>query len=325
MTDLDLTNLSHTQPKPRYGAAYALLAFGMFTVPIMDIIAKPLVMGGMPGAQVALARFIGQGLFTMLLLPIAILLAPRLFGVNGPLTPRMAAHATVADLKAAFTIANFARGVTLASATALFFTGLATIALPASVAILFLAPLILTILGGVVLKEPLTARRILLCLAGFPCVLLITRPGLDGLGWQAIYPLLSACFFAVYFLLTRIASGQGSPLAMHVVTALSGTLALAIWLCFKGIIWPSFQIVWPQALGPWIGLCALGVVSTIAHMAIILAYARAPASVLAPLNYLEIVSATALSYLVFGTIPDLMTVFGALMIMLIGYFATRES
>jgi drug/metabolite transporter (DMT)-like permease len=57
-------------------------------------------------------------------------------------------------------------------------------------------------------------------------------------------------------------------------------------------------------------------------MAIIVAFARAPASVLAPLNYLEIVSATALSLLVFGTFPDKWTIIGAILIMAIGYAAT---
>lgn len=307
----------------RYRSAFVLMAFGMLTIPAMDVIAKVLAMNGMPGTQVALARFVGQGLFTLALLPLSILFLPRIFQ-DGPSTRKKSTIGrTLADLRAAWTWANLARGVALAGATACFFTGLATLPLPASAAILFLAPLILTLLGGVILKEQLTFRRVALCLAGFPCVLLIVRPGFDGLGWDAFYPLAAAFLFAVYFLLTRMASGKGSPLSMHVIAAASGTAVLALWLYASMSVSDSAQIVWPRSVPVWIAIASLGIISTIAHMAIIVAFARAPASVLAPLNYLEIVSATALSFVVFGTLPDGWTVIGAVLIMVIGYAATR--
>ena len=309
-------------------SAFALMAFGMLTIPVMDVIAKVLTMDGMSGSQVALARFVGQGLFTLAVLPFALALVRErtLAGVvegdhrngGGSVLARSAR-----DLRVALTWSNAARGVALAGATACFFTGLATLPLPASAAILFLSPLILTLLGALVLRERLTVRRILLCVAGFPCVLLIVRPGLDGLGWDALYPLAAAVLFALYFLLTRMASGQGSPLSMHVIAAGSGTLVLAAWLYAVPLGPGGGPIAWPtEALG-WLALASLGVVSTVAHMAIIVAFARASASVLAPLNYLEIVSATVLSLLVFGTLPDAWTVAGALLIMAIGYAATR--
>lgn len=311
-------------PAPlRYRSAYVLMAFGMLTLPIMDVIAKTLAMTGMPGTQVAFARFIGQGLFTLALLALAVWIFPGFPGQNVSGGTQSIRAQMVRDLRAAWTAPNLARGVTLAGATACFFTGLATLPLPASVAILFLAPLILTLLGVVVLKEVVTLRRAVLCVAGFPCVLLIVRPGFDGLGWDALYPLAAAFLFAVYFLLTRMASGQGSPLSMHIVAAVSGTLALAVWLFAAVAVWNTPQVVWPTRAPPWIALASLGVISTIAHMAIIVAFARAPASVLAPLSYLEIVSATVLSFLVFGTFPDGWTALGALLIMGIGYAATR--
>lgn len=306
-----------------YRSAFVLMAFGMLTIPIMDVIAKVLAVNGMPGTQVALARFIGQGLFTLALLPLAILFLPRVFQ-DGPSSHGKSLMGRLQDdLRAAWTRTNLARGVALAGATACFFTGLATLPLPASAAILFLAPLILTLLGGVVLRERLTARRVALCLAGFPCVLLIVRPGFDGLGWDALYPLAAAFLFAFYFLLTRMASGQGSPLSMHAIAAISGTVVLGTWLYAGSVVSDRSQIVWPTTTPAWIAIASLGVISTIAHMAIIVAFARAPASNLAPLNYLEIVSAIALSFIVFGTLPDGWTVIGALLITAIGYAATR--
>jgi len=306
-----------------YRSAFILMAFGMLTIPMMDVIAKVLAMNGMPGAQVALARFIGQGLFTLALLPLAILFLPRIFHNGSSIDGKSLLGRSFTDLRAAWTTTNLARGVALAGATACFFTGLATLPLPASAAILFLAPLILTLLGGIVLKERLTPRRVALCLAGFPCVLLIVRPGFDGLGWDALFPLAAAFLFAIYFLLTRMASGQGSPLSMHVIAAVSGSVVLALWLYVGMAVPDSTQIAWPTSGPEWIAVASLGVISTIAHMAIIVAFARAPASVLAPLNYLEIVSATLLSFVVFGTLPDAWTVIGAVLIMAIGYAATR--
>lgn len=326
-----MTDSTSVEPKiefelasENYRSAFALMAFGMLTIPIMDVIAKVLTMNGMPGTQVALARFIGQGLFTLALLPFAILFLPRAFQARPPLRQKSLLGRSLADLKAAWTWTNFGRGVALAGATACFFTGLATLPLPASAAILFLAPLILTLLGGVLLRERLTTRRVVLCFAGFPCVLLIVRPGFDGLGWHALYPLAAAFLFAFYFLLTRMASRQGSPLSMHIVAALSGTGVLAIWLHTAMLVSEDVRIVWPTTTLAWIALASLGVISTVAHMAIIIAFARAPASILAPLNYLEIVSATVLSFVVFSTLPDKWTVSGTLLIIAIGYAATHQ-
>ncbi|MFQ1699719.1 DMT family transporter [Loktanella agnita] len=325
-----MTDRNPIEPKPKidltlagHSSAFLLMAFGMLTIPIMDVIAKVLAVDGMPGTQVALARFIGQGVFTLALLPIAILLVPGIFLEETSIQGQSTLGRSWADLRSAWTKTNLARGIALAGATACFFTGLATLPLPASAAILFLAPLILTLLGGAALKEHLTFRRVALCVAGFPCVLLIVRPGFDGLGLDALYPLAAAFLFAIYFLLTRMASGQGSPLSMHVVAAASGTGILAFWLYAGNAVTDSAQIIWPTQVSTWMALASLGVISTIAHMAIIVAFARAPASVLAPLNYLEIVSATALSFIVFGTLPDKWTVIGAILIMAIGYAATR--
>ncbi|WP_415400733.1 DMT family transporter [Tateyamaria sp. SN3-11] len=325
-----MTDRSSIKPKSKidmtpasYSSAFLLMAFGMLTIPIMDVIAKMLAVNGMPGTQVALARFIGQGVFTLVLLPLAIILVPGIFIGELSIQGKSTLGRFWADLRLAWTKTNLARGVALAGATACFFTGLATLPLPASAAILFLAPLILTLLGGLVLKEHLTFRRVALCVAGFPCVLLIVRPGFDGLGWDAIYPLAAAFLFAIYFLFTRMASGKGSPLSMHFVAAASGTGVLALWLYAGNAVTDSAQITWPTEVSAWMALASLGVISTIAHMAIIVAFARAPASVLAPLNYLEIVSATALSFIVFGTLPDEWTVIGAILIMAIGYAATR--
>ena len=180
----------------------------------------------------------------------------------------------------------------------------------------------LTLLAALVLGERVTRTRTALCLAGFGAVLLIVRPGTDAMGPAALLPLASALCLAGYFLLTRMAAGQGSPLAMHAVAAAAGTIFLAVVLPLAGA-GEEAALVWPSGTGTWLALASLGIVSTVSHMAIIVALARAPASALAPLNYLEIVSATALSFVVFGTLPDLWTVLGAALIAAIGLAVAR--
>ena len=61
----DPTASADNSARTPLGSAYALMAFGMFTIPVMDVIAKGLIMGGMPEVQVALARFISQAAFTL--------------------------------------------------------------------------------------------------------------------------------------------------------------------------------------------------------------------------------------------------------------------
>ena len=302
--------------------AIGLMAFGMLLIPAMDVVAKQLTMDGMPGTQVALARFVSQGVLSLLLLPLVNAMAARraIGAARGAPTALARAHD---DLRAAATWTNAARGIALAAATAFFFTGLRTLPLPASAAILFLAPLILTVLAVFSLGERVSAARLGLCVAGFPCVLLIVRPGLGGLGWDALHPLAAALCFALYFLLTRLAVGQGSAMAMHVAAAASGTAVLALWLLAVGMAGDAPALVWPDDARTWLALLSLGAISTVAHMAIIAALARAPASVLAPLGYLEIVSATALAFFAFGTLPDAWTVAGGSLIMAIGYAVTR--
>ena len=69
------------------------------------------------------------------------------------------------------------------------------------------------------------------------------------------------------------------------------------------------QPSWPS-LEQWMLLGLLGVIGTSAHMMVVHAFKRAPASILAPFQYLEIISATALGLLIFGDFPDAITWFG---------------
>ncbi|MCX8995520.1 DMT family transporter [Rhizobiaceae bacterium BDR2-2] len=294
------------------------MAFGTLAIPVMDVIAKVLVTDGLSGWHVALARFVAQGLLTLLLMPLMVAQAGAA-GKGGVIRP------VVDDLRAACTWTNAARGVALASATGLFFSGLRYLSLPTSTAILFLTPLILTLLGGVVLRERVKRGTVLLCLTGFPCVLLITRPGTDVVGMAALLPLMAAFCFAGYFLLTRMAAKQGSPLAMLVVAAFTGAVFLAAVTVSMGAVHgDSGRIFQPLDGSAWLALAAIGIVSTAAHVAITVAFSQAPASSLAPLNYLEIVSATILSFLVFGTLPDMPAVVGAVLIALIGLKIVRS-
>ena len=82
--------------------------------------------------------------------------------------------------------------------------------------------------------------------------------------------------------------------------------------------------VWPQGIF-WLWLVGVGVAAAVSHMFITYALQYAPSSTLAPLHYLEIVSAVALGYLVFGDFPDAMTWAGIVVICASGlYVIYRE-
>jgi drug/metabolite transporter (DMT)-like permease len=118
---------------------------------------------------------------------------------------------------------------------------------------------------------------------------------------------------------------EGSLLAAQFITGVAGTVALGAALLFAGAFGPpEMRAEMPDAI-QWSQMLGIGVVSFIAHGLVVVAFRHAPATTLAPLNYLEIVSATLLSYLVFGDFPEPPVWLGIAIIVASGlYVAHRE-
>ena len=280
-----------------------LMAAGAALAPGIDVFAK-LVPHEIPVVQVTAARFIMQ---SSLLLPIAAFLGV----LHLPNRQEIGLHMIRATL--------------IMVATGLFFTALRAMPIADAIAVFFVEPFILTLLGACILKESVGPRRIIACAIGFIGALFVIQPSFAETGPVALLPLGTAACFAVYMILTRQMAQKMHPLAMQSYTALAAVaLSVPILFLAAGSNIVGLDPAWPSifAIQMMIGV---GVMATIAHLLISFAMAYAPASTLAPLQYLEIVAATILGFMIFDDIPTLTTLLGVSIIIASGlYVLARE-
>lgn len=219
-----------------------------------------------------------------------------------------------------------ARGVVMLLATYLFFTTLSYLPQAEATAINFLAPLLVLAAAPWVLKEPAHMARWVAAIVGFMGVLIIIRPsaGLDPVG--VFFGLITACTFATQFIVTRKVAPDHS-LTTLLWGGVVGTLITTLSLPFV------FRAAWPVMAsfngGDWLALFATGFFGALGHLLQIQAYQQAPASLLAPFVYLQIVSAATLGWLLWGQFPDALTWLGIAIIcgsgMTVGLLEWRRS
>ncbi len=281
----------------------AIMTVAMLIVPSMDVLAK-LLTHEMPALEVAFGRFVGQ-LAAAAVVAIAVGEGRRL------IPPSLPGHVL--------------RGLFLAATSLMFFSALATMPLTDALAIAFAEPMILTAVSPWLLGETVGWRRWAACGVGFLGTLMIIRPSFEQFGLTALLPLGAAFTFAGYHVMTRRLSGQGSLVAIQFVTGVVGTAALgAVLLVVEAGGWATQAAVMPSGLG-WIWFLGIGVLSFLTHGMIVKAFEFAPAAVLAPFGYLEIVSATILGFLIFGDFPEPPTWGGIALIIASGlYIVHRE-
>ena len=280
-----------------------VMTVAMLIVPSMDVLAKVMTRT-MPGMEVAFGRFLGQFLVAGVV-GVAIGEGRRL------IPPRPLGHVV--------------RALLLAATSLLFFTALAAMPLTDALAIAFAEPMILTAVSPWLLGETVGPRRWAACGVGFLGTLMIIRPSFEQFGTTALLPLGAAFTFAGYHVMTRRLSGQGSLWAVQFVTGLVGSVALGLALPVAaevGLLKKAVSLPGGTALVIFLGI---GLLSFVTHGMIVKAFEYAPAAVLAPFGYLEIVSATALGFLVFGDFPDPITWGGIGLIVASGlYIVHRE-
>lgn len=182
-----------------------------------------------------------------------------------------------------------------------FYYGLSLLPLPDVIAIIMIGPLMVTALAAIVLKEQVGLRRWGACALGFAGALIVIRPGLDGMGWPALWPIGAVGFFSVYAVITRLMSPHERTGTMMFWGAIVGLVVLAVSAPFYWV--PPSPVV-------WLGLAGCGILSATSNGLTIRAYAHAPASVLAPFAYIEIVGGTILGYLIWQYFPDPLTWLG---------------
>lgn len=266
--------------------------------PLQDTFAK-LVGSAVAVGQIAATRFVFQA---ALLLP----LAAALGWLHRPRRGEVGLH--------------LVRGALLLVATAFFFTAIRFMPIADAIAVFFVEPFILTLLGGLLLGEPIGPRRYVACGIGFAGALLIIQPSFQEVGAVALLPLVTALCFAFYMILTRKMVTRMHPITLQAYTGVAALLlAMPLLWAFAGSGVAALDPSWPAARELSL-LVGLGVVATLSHVCVSFALSFAPASLLAPIQYLEIVAATAFGYYVFGDLPNPLTFAGIALIVASGLF-----
>lgn len=204
---------------------------------------------------------------------------------------------------------QLARGGLELGAGLLFYTALHYLPFADVIAIGFVAPFFVTALAAVVLKESVGAGKWVACAFGFLGALIILRPGFEAFEWASLLPVGAALTYSVYSIITRLIGPRESTATMLFYVGITGATALAIPL-------PFFWVA--PAPMEWLGLAVIGLFGAAGHLVIVRAYSIAPASLLQPVRYVEIVGATGLGLVMFGDFPDLWTWVGVAVIITSG-------
>ena len=209
------------------------------------------------------------------------------------------------------------RSLLLFLSTALNFVALQYLQLAETMSIMFATPLLVALLAGPILGERAGPRRLAAIGIGFLGVLLITRPGLGTMHPAALLSVAGAFAYAFYSICTRLLAAHDSSRTTMVYSGLAGVVLMT----------PVLPFLWTTPTSPlvWVLLLALGVFGAVGHWLLILAHARAPAPVLSPFIYTQIVWMLVLGYVLFGDWPDTWTLIGSTVVIGSGlYLLYRE-
>lgn len=295
-TILDQTKtglVSRKQNNNRLGIIY--MAAGMFLFSAVDMQAKFLTETLHP-FQVVWSRQLG------LLVGVLIWL-----GIRG-----------LSVLKTKQPVLQVGRGFVAAGSASLFIIAVSYVPLADAVAVSFVAPFIVTVLGAFILKEPVGLRRWTAVIIGFLASLIIIRPGFGVVHPAVMLVLVAATFFAIRQILSRMLSDTDRTETTIAYTALVGSLILTIPLPF---VWS-----WPEGGIEIAILFSTAIMAACAEIMVIKALETAQAVVVAPIQYTLIIWGTMYGYLVFGQLPDQWTWVGTAIIIATGiYTLSRDA
>ena len=271
--------------------------------PLGDAVAK--ILGPtIPLGQLVFTRFAVQA---VLLIPLIIVA-----GINWRLSPRAWRLASVRTVLHIFGIGGM-------------FVSLQYLPLADAIAIVFVMPFIMLLLGRLVLNEEVGPHRLIACAVGFIGTLLVIQPNFLAVGWIALLPVGVAVVFALFMLTTRQIAKEADPIALQ---AVSGTMAMLLLLPVLGLGhmagFAPLGFVQPDQ-AEWLLLAAIGVLGTAAHLLMTWSLRYAPGATLAPMQYLEIPVATLVGFWLFSELPDTLAACGiTLTVAAGGYVVLRE-
>jgi drug/metabolite transporter (DMT)-like permease len=277
-----------------------LIGIGLISVTflcfaLLDCGAKWLVRS-LPVLQVVWLRFLFHAVVS------SALLAPRLGG--GVLRSRRPGL-------------QLLRAAMLATMTGLNFWALQYLQLAETGSIQFSVPIIIALIAAPMLGERMDRARWTAISIGFIGVLVIVRPGTQAFQPALLIAIINAFLYALFNLMTRQLAAHDSPVVTQFYSSLGATL----------VITPFALATWHTQPGAsqWLILCLMGIAGALGHYLLALAHRYAPASVLGPFLYQQILWMVLLGYLVFGDVPDAAVVLGAAIVIGSGgYLLWRE-
>jgi drug/metabolite transporter (DMT)-like permease len=272
-----------------------LMCAGVSMFPFMNAAVK-LLAAHYPATQITWARFTGHLVFmTIVFLP---QYRWRLLATRRPAV-------------------QIARSLLMLGSNLVFVIAIAHVPLATASAIGFTSPLLVTALSVPLLHESVGWRRWSAVIVGFAGALIVIRPGSGFADPAVLLLLLSSAAYALYQIATRWVSFYDSAATGIIFSALLGSLVMSLPL---PLVWTPLQNWFDLAI-----FCSLGLLGGFGHYLVIQAFQNAPAAVIAPLGYIELIGTAILGYLIFDNFPDLWTWIGAGIIIASGiYIAFRE-
>ncbi|MBB1489003.1 DMT family transporter [Oceanospirillum sediminis] len=269
-----------------------IMILAMLLIPSVDVLAK-LLSKDLGPVQISFLRVAFQAVFLL----VAIRGLPRLIH-SAALTKKLLIASLLVNLAVTSMVWSLV-SMPVANAVALF----------------FIEPLLVMLLSSLLLKEKSAPIKYLLALVGLAGALVVIRPNFQLYGWSSVLPMLAALFYALYLITVRTVRSQIATSEMQAYISLAGIIMMGA-ILLTGQISGAELLDWsPIQLPHWHLLILLGFFSALTHWMISTAFSLSKATTLAPLRYLEIISATALGYLVFGDYPDILTWTGTAIIL----------
>ncbi len=268
------------------------------TSPLMNGFAK-LLGQDYSSLQVSWARAFGHVMFML------IAFVPR-FGLRMLRTRRLGKH--------------LIRSSSLFVSNLVYFVAIGFIPIGKAASINMIGPLLVAALAWPMLRERTTPARVIAVAVGFLGVLVIIRPGTEVFHWAAILVIFSALTNGFYQIFTREIADTEAPETNAIYSSIVGAFGMLLVLPF---IWRT-----PASLADLAMFCSLGVLGAISHYFVALALGFAPANIVTPFQYVQMLGSVLVGYLIFGDLPDALTWLGAAIVLgsglYVGWTQTRR-
>ena len=207
---------------------------------------------------------------------------------------------------------HLVRALMFMAMTGINFWALQYLQLTVTSSIFFSVPLIIALVSASFLKERLGVGKWLAIIAGFAGVLIIVRPWGAEFHPAMIASVLNAIMYAIFMMMTRRLAAYDSPETIQYLPAVGAAVGLAP---FALAAWES-----PSGWLEWTVACLMGVLGGLGHYLLALAHRYAPASVIAPFLYQQVIYMALFGYLVFGDVPSVWVWLGAAVVVSSGLY-----